>query len=109
MVIFIVVINTLVSLILFYVAWRVWQLKQKMANIANILSVAERRTHAALQVAPPAMSVGQRNIYNLRYGNQPLQIQIQQIQQIFSLLAFGQRVWRRYFFSLRSKSLKKRK
>ncbi len=104
----VVVINMLTSLTLFYVAWRVWLLKRRLANIADILSVAERNTHAVLHQAPAAIHLGQRNIHNLRQGNQPKQVQIQQVRQIFSLLAFGQQIWRRDFFQLRAISMKKR-
>ncbi|KAF3887800.1 MULTISPECIES: hypothetical protein [Nostocales] len=108
MVAVVVIINILISLILFYVAWRVWLLKQRLANIADILSAAQRSTHAVLHKAPTAIYVGQRNIHNLRQGNQPKQLQIQRVRQIFSLLAFGQKIGHRYFFKLKPITLKKK-
>jgi hypothetical protein len=103
MMIIVVAINTLLSLVLFYVAWRVWKLKRKLKNITNTLIAAERSTHAVLYRAPNAIYVGQQSINNLRLRNQGLESQIQQIRQIFSLIAFGQQVWRRHFFRFRSR------
>jgi Ca2+-binding EF-hand superfamily protein len=56
-----------------------------------------------LYKAPQAIYANQQNIYNLRQTNQLLEAQIQQIRQIFSLLAMGQQLWLRYFVRLRSK------
>ncbi|GAA6622254.1 hypothetical protein [Scytonema sp. NUACC26] len=108
MVTVIVVLNMLISLTLFYMAWQIWLLKRRVARIADILSAAERSTHAVLHKAPTAIYVGQRNIHNLRQGNQPKQLQIQQVREIFSLLAFGEKIWRRYFFRFQRIRVKQR-
>ncbi|WP_460205600.1 hypothetical protein [Scytonema sp. NUACC21] len=71
-----------------------------------MFTAAERTTHAVLYKAPEAITIGQRNIHNLRQ-NQPMRLQIQQVRQIFSLIAFGQQIWRRYFFRFRKISVKK--
>lgn len=95
----VVVLNTLISLILLYAAWRVWKLKQKLAILADRLAAYERCSHAALYAAPEKISTAQQNIYNLRQGNQKLEVQIQQVRQIISLLFLGRQVWRRSFGS----------
>ncbi|NEU75152.1 hypothetical protein PI95_021970 [Hassallia byssoidea VB512170] len=100
MVTVIVIINLLISLILLYIARRVWQLKKRLANIANRLTAAERCTHAVLDKAPSNISIRQQNIHNLRQGNQSIQVQIQQVRQIFSLLLVGQQIHGRYFVKL---------
>jgi hypothetical protein len=97
MVTLVVIINTLISLILLYIARRVWQLKKRLVNITNRLTAAERRTHAVLDKAPENISRRQQNIHNLRQGNQSIQLQIEQVRQIFSLLLVGQQIQRRYF------------
>ncbi len=104
MVTVVVIINMLISLMLFYVAWRVWQLKRRLVKIADTLTAAERSTHAVLHRAPNAIYKGQQNVHNLRQTNQALEQQIQQVRQIFRLLIFGQQVWLRYFQKFRSKS-----
>jgi hypothetical protein len=100
MVILVILINTLISLTLFYVAWRVWQLKQQLAYIADRLAAYETCTHVALNKAPENIYLSQQNIYNLRQKNQALQIQIQQVRQIISLLLLGRQIWQRYFLKL---------
>ncbi|MEH1934885.1 MAG: hypothetical protein V7L14_14570 [Nostoc sp.] len=97
MVILVILVNILISLILLYVAWRVWQLKQQLAYIADRLTVYESCTHAALNKAPENIYFSQENIYKLRQKNQVLQMQIQQIRQIISLLLLGRQIWQRYF------------
>ncbi|MBN3874599.1 MULTISPECIES: hypothetical protein [unclassified Nostoc] len=100
MVILVILANTLISLILFYVAWRVWQLKQQLAYITDRLTAYESCTHAALNKAPENIYLSQENIYNLRQKNQALQMQIQQVRQIISLLLLGRQIWQRYFRKL---------
>ncbi len=97
MVTVVVIINFLISLILLYIAGRVWQLKKRLANMANRLTAAERRTHTLLDKAPENISRRQQNIHNLRQANESIQVQIQQVRQIFSLLLVGQQIQRRYF------------
>ncbi|MGI8500634.1 MAG: hypothetical protein ACR2LR_05780 [Hassallia sp.] len=100
MVLLVVIINTLISLILLYIARRVWKFKQRLAKITNRLTAAERWTHAVLDKAPSNISRRQQNIHNLRQGNQSIQLQIEQVRQIFSLLLVGQQIQRRYFVKL---------
>ncbi|GAX37066.1 hypothetical protein [Nodularia sp. NIES-3585] len=93
----VVVINTLISLMLIYIAWRVWKLKQWIGCIADKLNAYERHTHAVLYQAPENIEISQQKIHSLRQGNEKLQIQIQQVRQIISLLLLGKRFWGRSF------------
>ncbi|BAY26941.1 hypothetical protein NIES2100_67570 [Calothrix sp. NIES-2100] len=97
MVILVVVINTLISFALLYVAWRVWKLKQQLRIITDRLSYYESCSHTLLYAAPEKISSAQQSIYNLRQGNQRLEVQIQQIRQIISLLFLGRQMWQRSF------------
>lgn len=99
MVTIVVVINTLISLMLLYAAWQVWKLKQKLRIVADRLAAYERCSHAVLYAVPEKIYTTQQNIYNLRQGNQNLEVQIQQVRQIISLLFLGRQVWRRSFRS----------
>jgi hypothetical protein len=107
MVILVILVNTVISVILLYVAWRVRQLKQQLEYIADRLTIYESCTHVALNKAPDNIYLSQENIYNLRQKNQVLQMQIQQVRQIISLLLQGQQIWRRYFRRLELISGKK--
>lgn len=104
----VIAINTLISLTLFYIAWRIWLLRRRLTRIADVLSAAERSTHIVLHKAPMTIYLGQRNIRNLHQGNQPIQLQIQQIRQIFILLAFGHKIWNRQLFRLQRLSRKQK-
>ncbi|KOP22638.1 hypothetical protein AMR41_29645 [Hapalosiphon sp. MRB220] len=90
----VVVINILISLILLYVAWRVWRLRLLLARLTNLFIIAERCSHALFSQAPQALDISRQNICHLRQTNQALELQIQQLQQIFSILFIGQRFWR---------------
>ncbi|BDI15837.1 hypothetical protein ANSO36C_16390 [Nostoc cf. commune SO-36] len=100
MVILVILVNTLISLMLFYVVWRVWQLKQQLAYIADKLTAYESCTRTALNKAPENIYLSQQNIYNLRQKNQALQMQIQQVRQIIGLLLLARQIWQRYFIKL---------
>jgi hypothetical protein len=100
----VIVINILISLMLFYAAWRLWRLRQLLANAANALLAAERSTNVVLTKAPDFIYLRQRNISNLRLRNQVLELQIQQIQQLLSLLFFTSQLWQRYFRKLKLRS-----
>jgi predicted PurR-regulated permease PerM len=95
MVAIVVVINTLISLLLLYVAWRVWKLKEKIRQIADKLTAYEHSTQAKLAPAPEKIYPSQQNIHNLRQKNQKLKLKIRQIQQIVSLMLLGRNIWRR--------------
>ena len=93
----VVVINTLISLVLLLVAWQVWKLKRRLGRIADKLTAYERATHAVLYTAPARIDLSQQQIHSLREGNQGLQLQILQVQQIINLLILGRRFWGRPF------------
>ncbi|WP_066424689.1 hypothetical protein [Anabaena sp. 4-3] len=96
MVTVVVIINTLISIMLLCLAGVLWQLKRKIAFIGDRLTAYERCSHALLYKAPENIYLGQQNLENLRQSNQALQLQIQQVRQIISILLLGQRTWRRY-------------
>lgn len=102
MVTFVIVINTLISCLLFYIAWRIWTFKKILRLMTDTLTNYEKCSNAILYTAPEKIYFLQQNIYNLRQGNQRLELQIQQLRQIISLLIFGRQIWQR---SLSSKLL----
>ncbi|MBD2201386.1 hypothetical protein H6G33_02050 [Calothrix sp. FACHB-1219] len=99
MVTLVVVINTLISFLLFYIAWRVWKFKRILRLISDTLTNYEKCSHALLYTAPEKIYCLQQNIHHLRQGNQRLELQIQQIRQIMSLLILGRQIWQRYLSS----------
>jgi hypothetical protein len=97
----VIVVNILISLMLLYAAWRLWRLRKLLTKAANALLAAERSTNAVLSVAPNFISARQRSISNLRLRNQLLEMQIQQIRQLLSLLLFTYQLYSRYFGKLK--------
>jgi hypothetical protein len=93
MVTVVVVINTLISLLLLFIAWQVWNIKLRIAWIADKLTAYEKSSNAFLSQAPTNLNISQQNIHNLRQGNQSLQLKIQQVRQIVSLLLLGKRYY----------------
>ena len=104
----VVVINTLSALMLLYAAWRVRQLRWRLARIADRLTKAERIIYALLHVAPDAISKGQQGIHQLRQKNLPLDLKIQRVRQVLTLLGIGQQFWQRSLLSGRSKFFARR-
>jgi len=99
MVTIVVIFNLIITAILLYVASRVWLIRQKLRRINNKLIAIERSTQLALSSIPSAIYQGQMNIYQLKQGNEPLQVQIQRIKQVLSLLVIGQQTWQRFFLA----------
>jgi len=99
MVIIVVIFNLIIAAILLYVASRVWLIRQKLRRITNKLIVIERSTQVALSITPNAIYQGQMGIYQLKQGNEPLQLQIQRLRQVLSLLTIGQQTWQRFFLA----------
>lgn len=98
MVLTIVIINVLIASILLYVARRIWLLRQRIQRINNTLIAVNRSAGAALAGTPNAIYQGQMGIYQLKQRNEPLQIQIQRVRQVLSLLSVGQQAWQRFSF-----------
>ena len=98
MVVTIIVINVLIASILLYVARRLWLLRQKLQRVNNKLIAINRRTQAALAGTPNAIYKGQMGLSQLKQRNEPLQVQIQRVRQVLSLLSVGQQAWQRFSF-----------
>ncbi len=105
MVTFVVIINTIISLILFSAANKLWRIKKQLAIVADCFITIEMSSHKLLCKAPDAIYLSKNNISNLRYEKQLLQLRIQQLQQIVSLIFFGRQIWCRYMqFSASAKT-----
>ncbi|MCL1468981.1 hypothetical protein [Argonema galeatum] len=93
MVTVVVVLNTLIALINFYIAWRIWKLRRVVANAAKGILAAERSTYKVLHGAPNAISKGQTGVSAVRSRYQLLELQLKQLQQILGLLSLVGKVW----------------
>lgn len=109
MVTIVVVINILISLILFYCAWQLYNLRQKIARLTKIFTSCDRNSYALLYRRPEAIYLGKQNLSNLRQENQSLQVKLRQVKQILALIVFGRQIlWNPNGFNLTSKYLKRK-
>ncbi|MBD2567424.1 hypothetical protein H6G59_05815 [Anabaena lutea FACHB-196] len=102
MVILVILINILISVILLYIAIKMLQIRHKLAMVTDTLTDYERATQATLHIVPESIYTGQQEIYNLRQINQRLELQIQQVQQIFNLILLGRKIWQQSFWNIGS-------
>ncbi|MFM8008498.1 MAG: hypothetical protein ACKO86_27020, partial [Dolichospermum sp.] len=86
MVTIVVLINILISLLLLCLARKLWQVKDTLTLITDIFNQYERASYEVLHTAVDNIYLVQEDIQNLNLKNQILQQQIQQIQQIISLI-----------------------
>lgn len=93
----VVIFNVLLSLVCFYIAWKVWQLKQVLEQMERTLIVMERCTHNVLSQAPNFLLQRQNGTSQLRQHYQRLEVQIQQVQQLVGVLNLGRVAWRQFY------------
>lgn len=91
----VVVINLILSLLGFYVAWQLWCLRQVFLQAEQNILTAERNTYNVLHGAPDYIVVGQRGTNALRHQYRHLERQLEQLQSVLGLLSFGTSLWRR--------------
>ncbi|MCU0515963.1 MAG: hypothetical protein MUC60_03685 [Oscillatoria sp. Prado101] len=90
----VLVLNALIALLCFYVAWQLWKVRRVLARVADTLIAVERRTSAVLRYGPNAIGRGQQGTRRLRQQYRQLEEQLQQAKQVFQLLRLGKKAWR---------------
>lgn len=93
MVTVVVIINTLIALFNFYVAWRIWQLRGQIARAADTINRAEKSTYNVLHKAPNPIYQGQKGVLGLRDRYHLLTVQMQRLKQILPLLSLVTKFW----------------
>lgn len=84
MITLVVIFNTLLALLNFYIAWRVWKIRRVLAGATKAIQAADRNTYNVLHPAPSAIAIGQKGTLALRkqYGN--LGKQLERLGQILA-------------------------
>ncbi|MGK7875447.1 MAG: hypothetical protein AB4426_19740 [Xenococcaceae cyanobacterium] len=95
MVTFVVIFNLLIALVNLFIAWRIWKLRRVLANVADTLINVERSIHSVLAPAPEVIAKGQKGTNNLRERYQKLELQLQRLGQILTILSLGYKIWQR--------------
>jgi hypothetical protein len=89
MITLVVIFNTLLALVNFYIAWRVWKIRRVLAGATKAILAADRNTYNVLHPAPLAIAKGQKGTLALRNQYGKLQTQLQQLVQILALIRLG--------------------
>jgi hypothetical protein len=95
MVTVVVILNTLIAVVNFYIAWRVWKLRRQLAGATKAILAADRNTYNVLHVAPGAIAKGQKGSNALGQNYRRLEIQLQSLRQLLALSGLLQRTWQR--------------
>lgn len=108
MVTVVIVINVLIALFGFYIAWQVWRLRQALSQATDALIVAERNTYQVLHRAPEAILRKQLSAQELRRTYQQLEPKFRQARQALALISLSQTVLgRRSWFLAAPRCIKK--
>ena len=91
----VLIINLLISLLCFYIAWKAWQVKQLLDRVERILTAMENNAHNFLSQAPDFLAKRENRTHKLRQQYRQLESQVQQLQQVLGLLTLGSTLWRR--------------
>jgi len=89
MVLVVCIFNLAIALLCLHFTWQVWQWRRALAQAADVLVNCEISTHETLKGAPEAIRAGQQGTHQLRQQIQSLQPQIQQVNQILSIMGTG--------------------
>ncbi len=98
----VVIINTIIALMLFYISLQLWQLRLRLIKITNWIIFVDRQAHTLLQQAPEKLYISQQSISHLGHRKQIIESQIQHLQQILRLILWSKQVWERYFWLIQS-------
>ena len=95
MLIAVIIINVILSLVFFFVAWRLWKLKQTINQVNQSILKADLVTYDVLHGTPLALAKGELGTRNLRTQYQQVELQLLRLRQIVQLLSLGQTAWLR--------------
>ncbi|MEC4982740.1 MAG: hypothetical protein SAJ37_23870 [Oscillatoria sp. PMC 1068.18] len=89
MLIFVVVCNLAIAVINLYLAWRIWKIRRVLAQVTITLNNVERSIYNIFHPAPRLIYLGQKGTSNLRGRYQKLQVQLQRVQLLLTVLSLG--------------------
>lgn len=95
MIAIVIIINILIALFNFYLAWQIWKIRRSIAGATKAILAADRNTYNVLHGAPKTIIVGQKGTKGLREQYQKLEIQLEKLGQVLGILNFTQQFWRK--------------
>lgn len=109
MVTVVVILNVLIALLCFYVAWWLTKLRKKLAKAANALISAEKSTNKVLTSSPKTIYKGQKGAKALGQRYQAFERQLEQLEKVLGLLNLAPKFWRQQASWRRSRVAKRRR
>ena len=92
MIFLIIAINLLITLINIYLAVKMLQLRKILIKTTNILLRCERKIHILLSSTPQIILQSRNNLNSLQQRYYLLQVQIQKIRKVISILSLIYRI-----------------
>ncbi len=91
----VIIINVFISLVCFYIAWKIWRMGRTIALCQARITALDRCSTNVLAKSPNFFARKQQGAHQLRRNYQQLEWQLQQLQQLLGLLGLGRMLWRR--------------
>lgn len=97
MLVFVVIFNLLIALLNLLIAWKIWQLRQVLAKLADIFIAVELTSRKLLSAASAELAPAKKRTRNLKESYRQLQVQLQLLRQILTLLSLVNKIWQGQF------------
>ncbi|MEC4807140.1 MAG: hypothetical protein SAJ12_15045 [Jaaginema sp. PMC 1079.18] len=91
---FVITVNLLITCVNCYIAWRVWQWRRRFRQTTRVLTRVEQRLHRFFLLAPDVIRASQGRSRTLRQLDAQLSRQLQQLQQLLTILGWLPLLWR---------------
>jgi hypothetical protein len=95
MIVFLIVVNLLITLLNLYLALKIWKLRQILIQVTDALTQCEKNAHVMLYLAPKLLRRSQNNICLCKKKYQKFQLQIEKIRQLLILLLWLFKIYQR--------------
>ncbi|MEB3339864.1 hypothetical protein [Okeania sp.] len=88
-------VNIIISILGFYLAWKIWRFRQILLTVEHNLNLINNYTIILTQT-PEFLENKQQKVNQLRQQYQQLNLQVQQLQQLVSMFWLLRNVWYRF-------------
>jgi hypothetical protein len=95
MIIFLIVVNLLITLLNLYLAWKISKLRQILIQVTNAFERCEKNARVMLYLAPKLLRRSQNNIFVCKKKYQRFQLQTEQLRKIFIFLLWLFRMYQK--------------
>lgn len=96
-------VNIIISILGFYLAWKIWRLRQILLKVERNLSLIDNHTNKILTKTPKFLQLRLQKVNRLRQLYQQLDGKVQQVQQIIAMFWLLRTLWHRWSRTWHSK------